>query len=75
MLSSVLATITAFGSNASGGELITVSHLPTIATSILVLLALSSHRARDYAQRRRHLKLIHANTHPEGAIPSRTGST
>jgi hypothetical protein len=75
MLSSVLATITAFGSNASGGELITVSHLPTIATSILVLLALSSHRARDYAQRRRHLKLIHANTHPKGAIASRTGST
>ena len=75
MLSSVLATITAFGSNASGGELITVSHLPTIATSILVLLALSSHRARDYAQRRRHLKLIPANTHPQGAIPSRTGST
>lgn len=53
MLTSVLATVTAFGSHASGNELITVGHLPTIATSILVLLALSSHRAREYAQRRR----------------------
>lgn len=75
MLSSVLATITTFVSNASGGELITVSHLPTIATSILVLLALSSHRARDYAQRRRHQrKHISREAHPRRALPTRTGS-
>ena len=75
MLSSVLATITAFASNATGSELITVSHLPTIATSILTMLALSSHRARDYAQQRRSFKPIAGKPRPRGTIPPRTGST
>ncbi len=54
MLSSVVAVITAFISNANRTEVITLGTLPTVSISILVLLALSSHRARDYASRRRH---------------------
>jgi hypothetical protein len=55
MLSSVVAIITAFISNANRSEVITLATLPTVAISILVLLALSSHRAREYATRSRHL--------------------
>ena len=54
MLSSVLAVVTAFISNADRSEVITLGTLPTVAISILVLLALSSHRARGYASRKRH---------------------
>ena len=39
----------AFVANVRGVESITLSHLPTVGISVLVLLALSSHRARDYA--------------------------
>lgn len=53
MLSSVVAVVTAFISNADRSEVITLGTLPTVAVSILVLLALSSHRAREYASRRR----------------------
>jgi hypothetical protein len=43
----------AFVANANGTQEITLAALPTIGMSILVLLALSSHRARDYAHRDR----------------------
>jgi hypothetical protein len=51
MLISVVAVITAFIGNANRSEIITLGTLPTVGMSILVLLALSSHRARDYAAR------------------------
>ena len=54
MFSSVITVVTAFVSNANKTEVITLGTLPTVSISILVLLALSSHRARDYASRRRH---------------------
>ena len=56
MLTSVLAVLSAFVGNATGGEVITLASLPTVADSILILLALSSHRARDYAVRGRPMK-------------------
>ena len=55
MLFSVVAVVAAFIGNANRSEVITLGALPTVATSILVLLALSSHRAREYAARSRHL--------------------
>jgi len=45
----VVTTTLTFVSNVRGIESITLSHLPTVGSSVLVLLALSSHRARDYA--------------------------
>ena len=51
MLFSLLAVITAFANNANRSEVVTLGTLPTVAISILVLLALSSHRAREYATR------------------------
>lgn len=53
MLYCVLATISAFAANASGSETIGLAELPTVALSVLVLLALSSHESREYAVRRR----------------------
>ena len=53
MLASVIAVLSSFISNAAGSEVINLGTLPTVAISILVLLALSSHRAREYASRRR----------------------
>ena len=50
MLFSAGAIITAFISNANRSEVITLATLPTVAISILVLLALSGHRAREYAR-------------------------
>ena len=55
MLFSVVAVITAFINNADRSEVVTLGALPTVAISILVLLALSSHRARDYAARGRNI--------------------
>jgi hypothetical protein len=56
MLSCVVTTIGAFIGNANGSEVITLAtSLPTVGISIMVLLALSSHRAREYAARRRHV--------------------
>ena len=45
----VFTTTVAFVANARGVEAVTLSHLPTVGSSVLVLLALSSHRARDFA--------------------------
>ena len=47
----VLSTTFAFVANVRGHEAITLANLPTVGSSILVLLALSSHRARNYASR------------------------
>jgi hypothetical protein len=54
MLFSVVSMITAFWSSVTGVEVIGLAQLPTIATGTLVLLALSSHRAREFAVRGRH---------------------
>ncbi len=57
MLSSVVTTIIAFIGNTDGSEAITLAtSLPTVGLSIMVLLALSSHRAREYAARGRHIR-------------------
>ena len=70
MLSSVLTTTSAFIGNAKGSEVVTLATtLPTVGLSILVLLALSSHRAREYAQRGRHIpKRIAGRTYEQAAI-------
>lgn len=52
MAACVFSTTLAMIANLRGTDAITLAHLPTIGFSILVLLALSSHRARDYASRR-----------------------
>lgn len=49
MLSSVVAVVAAFVDDARHPDLITLGTLPTVGLSILILLALSSHRARDHA--------------------------
>lgn len=54
MLYSVFATTSAFVSSVTGVEVAGLAQLPTIAASTLVLLALSSHRAREFAVRGRH---------------------
>jgi uncharacterized membrane protein len=54
MLYSVFATTSAFVSSISGVEVVGLAQLPTIAGGTLVLLALSSHRAREFAVRGRH---------------------
>jgi hypothetical protein len=48
----VFSTVGAFSASVRGEDSITPASLPTLASSILVLLALSSHAARDYAQSR-----------------------
>ena len=56
MLSCVVTTIVAFIGNVNGSEAVTLAtSLPTVGLSIMVLLALSSHRAREYATRARTL--------------------
>jgi hypothetical protein len=54
MLYSVFATTSAFLSSVTGVEVAGLAQLPTIAGGTLVLLALSSHRAREFAVRGRH---------------------
>jgi len=54
MVFCVFTTTVAFIGNARGVEVVVLTDLPAVGGSILVLLALSSHRARDYAARRRH---------------------
>ena len=70
MLSCVLTTIAAFVGNANGSEAVTLAtSLPTVGLSIMVLLALSSHRAREYAARGRHVpKRIAARPYEQAAI-------
>jgi LssY-like putative type I secretion system component LssY len=52
MGSAVVTTVGAFASNLTGSSRITLLGLPTTATAILLLLALTSQRAREYAARR-----------------------
>jgi uncharacterized membrane protein len=70
MLSCVLTTIGAFVGNANGSEAVTLAtSLPTVGLSIMVLLALSSHRAREYATRGRHMpKRIAGRPYEQAAI-------
>jgi hypothetical protein len=70
MLSCVVTTTAAFIGNANGSEAVTLATtLPTVGLSIMVLLALSSHRAREYAARGRHLpKRIAGRPYEHAAI-------
>ena len=72
MLSCVVTTISAFMGNANGSEAVTLAtSLPTVGLSIMVLLALSSNRARQYAVRGRHArKHIAGRTYEQAAIGS-----
>jgi hypothetical protein len=54
MLSSVVAVVPGFIDDARHLDVITLATLPTVGMSILILLALSSHRARDYTAQHRH---------------------
>ena len=47
----VLTTVLSFVGSVRGTEGVGIGELPTLGASILVLLALSSHRAREYATR------------------------
>jgi hypothetical protein len=53
MIFCVFTTTVAFLSNARGTNVIALAQLPSVVLSILVLLALSSHRAREFAARGR----------------------
>ena len=70
MLSCVLTTTTAFIGNANRSETVTLAtSLPTVGLSIMVLLALSSNRARQYAVRGRHTpKRIAGRPYEQAAI-------
>jgi hypothetical protein len=72
MLSCVVTTIGAFMGNVNGSEAVTLAtSLPTVGLSIMVLLALSSNRARQYAVRgRRARKHISGRTYEQAAIGS-----
>jgi hypothetical protein len=72
MLSCVVTTIGAFIGSANGSEAVTLTtSLPTVGLSIMVLLALSSHRARQYAVRGRHTpKRIAGRRYEQAAIES-----
>jgi len=74
MLSCVVTTIGAFIGNANRSEVITLAtSLPTVGLSIMVLLALSSHRAREYATRHRHMpKRVAGRPQRQAAIADRT---
>jgi len=71
MLSCVVTTIGAFMGNVNGSEAVTLAtSLPTVGLS-MVLLALSSNRARQYAVRGRHArKHISGRTYEQAAIGS-----
>jgi len=70
MFSCVSTTTAAFIGNANGSEAVTLAtSLPTVGISIMVLLALSSHRAREYAARGRHIpKRIAGRQYEQAAI-------
>ncbi len=70
MLSCVVTTTAAFIGNANGSEAVTLAtSLPTVGLNIMVLLALSSHRARVYAERGRHVpKRIAGRPYEQAAI-------
>jgi len=51
MGAAVVTTVVAFASNLTGSSRVTLLSLPATATAVLLLLALTSHRAREYAAR------------------------
>ena len=51
MGSAVVSTVGSFAANLTGSDRITLLGLPTVATAVLLLLALTSHRAREFADR------------------------
>jgi LssY C-terminus len=53
MIFCVFTTTPAFVADVAGTQVIALAQLPSVATNILVLLGLSSHRARDFAARGR----------------------
>ncbi len=67
-----MTTTVAFIGNANGSEAVTLAtSLPTVGLNIMLLLALSSHRARVYATRGRHIpKHIAGRPYAQAAIPS-----
>ena len=70
MLSCVLTTTTAFIGDVRRSEAVTLATtLPTVGLSILVLLALSSHRARAYAERGRHIRKRVARSTMASSVP------
>jgi len=70
MLSCVLTATTAFIGSATGSEAVTLAtSLPTVGVSILVLLALSSHRAREYAERGRRIPKRIARSTMASGVP------
>jgi LssY-like putative type I secretion system component LssY len=71
MLSCVVTTIGAFIGSANGSQAVTLASLPTVGINIMVLLALSSYRARQYAVRGRHTpKRIAGRTYEQAAVES-----
>jgi hypothetical protein len=71
MLSCVVTTIGAFIGSANGSQAVTLASLPTVGVNIMVLLALSSYRARQYAVRGRHTpKRIAGRTYEQAAVES-----
>lgn len=54
MFVSVVSMVAAFVASVTGVDVVGLAQLPTIASGTLVLLALSSHRARQFAVRGRH---------------------
>ena len=66
MLSSVVAIVPGIIDNARHLDVITLGTLPTVAMSILILLALSSNRARDYTMRHQH----HTRSQRHDGIPA-----
>jgi LssY-like putative type I secretion system component LssY len=71
MLSCVVTTIGAFIGSANGSQAVTLASLPTVGINIMVVLALSSYRARQYAVRGRHTpKRIAGRTYEQAAVES-----
>ena len=70
MFSCVVTTTAAFVGNANGSQAVTLAtSLPTVGLNIMVLLALSSHRAREYAARGRHVpKRLAGRPYEQAAI-------
>jgi hypothetical protein len=70
MLWCVVTTTAAFVGNANRSEVVTLAtSLPTVGLNIMVLLALSSHRAREYAARGRRIpKRIAGRQYEQAAI-------
>ena len=74
MTSAVLTTALAFASPSGQGVTAGLLGLPATATAVLLLLALSSHRARDFAARGRPPEAATAGAPALGGSTSRRGA-